>query len=148
MDTTRVLTKLMIGITFLVVMTTAAAAQTTSGSVAFETAEGSGTGDTLWSGCRLLFKGKAYGCTMSGLTVAITGIAQVSGMVYDLKDVGSFVGTYKAVGDDFALGAGHLTVKNQNGVTIILSAFSGLAELQTGAKGIEIKLKEDGKKAK
>jgi hypothetical protein len=52
------------------------------------------------------------------------------------------------VGDDFALGAGHLTVKNQNGVTIILSAFSGLAELQTGAKGIEIKLKEDGKKAK
>ena len=148
MYTNRMLPRLILGVTFLLVMTAAAAAQSPSGSIALETAEGSGTGDTLWGGCMLLFKGKAYGCSLSGLTVPITGIARVSGMVYDLKDTGAFAGTYKAVGDDLALGAGHVTVKNQNGVMMILSAFSGLAELQVAAKGIEVKLKEEGKKAR
>jgi hypothetical protein len=142
------LPKLLLGIALLWGMTATAMAQTPSGSIALETAEGSGTGDTMWSGCTLLFKGKAYGCTVSGLTVPVTGIARVSGAVYDLKDVGSFAGTYKAAGDTFALGAGHVTVKNQNGVSLILSAFGGLAELQVADKGIEVTLKEEGKKAR
>jgi hypothetical protein len=95
--------------------------------------------------CTLLFKGKSYACTLSGLSVPQTGgsfVTRVSGMVYDLKEVGAFAGTYKAVGDDFSMGWGHLTVKNQNDVRMILSPFGQLTELQVPDKGIEIKLKE------
>jgi hypothetical protein len=148
MNTNRMLSRLILGVTFLFVMTAAASAQSPSGSVAFETAEGSTLGDTLWVGCTLLFKGKLYACTLSGLSAPMTGLARVSGMVYDLKEVGAFAGTYKAVGDDFAMGDGHLTVKNQNGVRMILSAFGQLTALQAADKGIEVKLKEEGKKAR
>ena len=141
MSINRMLSKLMLGITFLLVMTTAAAAQAPSGSVYFESAENSTMGDTQWTGCTLLFKGKLYKCTISGLSAPLTGLARVSGTVYGLKDVGTFAGTYKATGDEFALGNGHLTVKNQQDVKMVLSAFSQLTELQTGDKGIELKLK-------
>src|SRR5215510_10271424 len=141
MYTNQMLSKLILGITFLLVMTTAAAAQSPSGSVYFETAEGSTMGDTQWTGCAFLFKGKLHTCTISGLSSPITGLARVSGMVYGLKKVENFAGTYKATGDEFSLGGGHLTVKNQHGVKMVLSAFSQLAELQTADKGIEIKLK-------
>jgi hypothetical protein len=144
----RMLSRLILGVSFVLVMTAAAAAQSPSGSVSFESAEGSTMGDTQWTGCTLLFKGKLHACTISGLSSPVTGLARVSGMVYGLKKMGNFAGTYKAAGDEFALGSGHLTVKNQHGVKMVLSAFSQLAELQTAEQGIEIKLKEEGKKAK
>jgi hypothetical protein len=138
---------LLLGVTFLFIMTTAAAAQSPSGSIALETTEGSSTGgETMWTGCTLLFKGKLHACTVSGLSAPITGVARVSGMVYGLKKVGDFAGTYKAVGDDFSLGGGHVTVKNQHGVKMTLSAFAQLAELQVAGQGIEVKLKEESKK--
>jgi len=147
MYTNRMLSRLILGVTLVLVMAVAAAAQSPSGSVYFESAEGSTMGDTQWTGCTLLFKGKLHACTMTGLSAPITGLARVSGMVYDLKKMEDFAGTYKAAGDEFSLGSGHLTVKNQHGVKMVLSAFSQLAELQTTDKGIEIKLKEEGKKA-
>ena len=141
MYTNRMLSRLILGVAFVLIMAAAATAQSPSGSVYFETAEDSTMGNTQWVGCTLLFKGKLHTCTVSGLSAPITGLARISGMVYDLKDVGAFAGTYKMAGDEFSLGAGHLTVKNQNGVKMVLSAFSQLAELQTTDKGIEIKLK-------
>jgi len=77
---------------------------------------------------------------VSGLSAPLTGLARVSGMVYGMKNVEDFTGAYKAVGDDFALGEGHLTVKNQHGVRMVLTAFGRLTELQAADKGIEIKL--------
>src|SRR5262245_20298253 len=141
MQTNRMLPGLIVGITFFLVLAAAAAAQSPSGSIALETAEGSSAGRSLWGGCTLIFKGKAHACSLTGLSVPLSGIARVSGIVYDLKDVGAFAGTYKAVGDDFALGAGHITVKNENGVSMILSVFGGLSEMQVADKGIEVKLK-------
>jgi hypothetical protein len=138
----------MLGVTFFFIMTAAAAAQSPSGSVAFETAEGSTMGDTMWVGCNLLFKGKQYSCTLSGLSAPETGLARVSGMVYDLKKMEDFAGTYKAVGDDFSLGNGHLTVKNQHGVRMVLSALAQLTELQVSDKGVVVTLKEEVKKAR
>ena len=88
----------------------------------------------------VLFQGKLSRCTVSGLSAPLTGLARVSGMVYDMKNVEDFAGTYKAVGDDFAPGEGHLTVKNQHGVRMVLTAFGRLTELQAADKGIEIKL--------
>jgi hypothetical protein len=146
MDTKRMLSRLAVGAALLLVfvMTPAAEAQSPSGSVAFESGEASNMGATMWVGCSLLFKGKLYGCTISGLSTPATGgsgIVRVSGMVYDLKEMGAFAGTYKAVGDDIALGQGHLTVKNQNGVKMIVSAFGQMTELQVADTGIEVKLK-------
>jgi hypothetical protein len=140
MYTRRILPKLLLGVAFLLVTTVAAAAPAPSGSVSFETAEGSSPGDTLWTGCTVLFQGKLSPCTVSGLSAPLTGLARVSGMVYGLKNVEDFAGTYKAVGDEFALGGGHLTVKNQHGVVMVLTTFGQLTELQAADKGIEIKL--------
>src|SRR5262245_23221713 len=137
----RTLPRLIWGVAFLFVMTTAAAAQSPSGSVAFETAEGSTAGDTLWTGCTLLFKGKLYTCTLRGLSAPAAGLARVSGTVFDLKEVGAFAGTYKVVEDNFLLGGGHVTVQNQNGVRMVLAAFALLTELQVPPQGMEIKLK-------
>jgi hypothetical protein len=44
------------------------------------------------------------------------------------------------VGDELALGEGHLTVQNQHGVRMVLTAFGRLTELQAADQGIEIKL--------
>jgi hypothetical protein len=140
MYTRRLLPKLILGVAFLLLTTAAAAVPAPSGSVAFETAEGSSPGDTLWTGCTVLFKGKLSPCTVSGLSAPRTGLARVSGMVYGLKNVEDVAGTYKAVGDDFALGEGHLTVENQHGVRMVLTAFGQLTELQAANKGIEVKL--------
>ena len=153
MDTKRMLLRFVVGAALLLVfvMTPAAEAQSPSGSVAFESGEASNMGPTMWVGCSLLFKGKLYGCTINGLSTPASGgggMVRVSGMVFGLKKIGAFAGTYKAVGDNIALGQGHLTVKNQNGVKMIVSALGQMTELQVADTGIEVKLKEEGKNAR
>jgi hypothetical protein len=91
-------------------------------------------GDTNWVGCSLTFNGKMYGCTVTGLSAPVTGIARVSGMVFGLKDPESFAGTYTS-GNDVSLGGGHLALKNQKGVKMVLTAFGDLVELQAADKG-------------
>ena len=53
MSTKQILTRVILGIAFLLAVTAAAEAQTPSGSVAFETAEASAMGNTNWVGCTL-----------------------------------------------------------------------------------------------
>ena len=145
--THHLLQKLAAAAFFFVFAATTAHAQAPSGTVGFETASGTaGAGETLWGGCTLLYKGKLYTCTISGLSVPQTGgaiVTRVSGTAYDLKDVGAFAGTYKSTGDDFSMGRGHLTLKNQNGVKMVVNAFSQMAELQVADSGVEIKLKTE-----
>jgi len=124
----------------------AAEAQTPSGSVAFESGEAS-TFDTVWVGCSVILNGKIYGCTVTGLSAPMSGTARVSGMVFDLKDPGNFTGTYTS-GNDISLGGGHLVLKNQHGVKMILSAFGDLVELQAADKGVVVTLKEERKKSR
>jgi len=106
MYTSRIVPKLLLGVAFLLITAAAATTPAPSGSVAIETAEGSSPGDTLWTDCTVLFQGELSPCTVSGLSAPLTGLARVSGMVYGMKNVEDFAGTYKAVGDDFALGEG------------------------------------------
>jgi hypothetical protein len=141
----RMFLKLALGVTFLFVVTAAAEAQTPSGSIALESPESSGEAGT-WTGCTLLFKGKLYACSLTGLTAPITGVSRVSGVVYDLKEVGTLAGTYKPAGDSLALGGGHLTVKNQSGVMMVLSAFGDMVELKAADKGIQVELKGEKKR--
>ena len=147
MSTKQILTRCLLGVAFLLTVSAAAEAQTPSGSVAFESAEASAMGDTMWVGCSLTFNGKMYGCTVTGLSAPVTGIARVSGMVFDLKDPGDFTGTYTA-GNDVSLGGGHLALKNQKGVKMVLTAFSDLVELRAADKGVVVTLKEERKKAR
>jgi len=146
MSTKQIVTRFILGVTFLLAVTAAAEAQTPSGSVAFEAADASAM-NTMWVGCTLVFQGKVYGCTVTGLSAPITGVARVSGLVFDLKDPGSFTGTYTSA-NDFSLGGGHLVLKNQNGVKMVLSAFGDLVELQAADKGVMVTLKEERKKAR
>ena len=97
--------------------------------------------ETPWGGA--LSKANSY-CTIgSGLSASNSGFARVSGMVYGLKKIGDFAGTYKGAGDLFSLGEGHLTLKNQHGVKMVLNSFSQLTELQVTSAGVEIKLKTE-----
>ena len=146
MSTKRILTRFILGVAFLLAVTAAAEAQTPSGSVAFETAEASAM-DTMWVGCTVVLNGKIYGCTVTGLSAPMTGIARVSGMVFDLKDPANFAGTYTAAGNDISLGGGHLVLKNQQGVRMVLSAFGDLVELRAADKGVVVTLKEERKRA-
>jgi hypothetical protein len=130
--------------TALCVGTTAVTAQAqTSGSIGFETAESSDPMSAVWTGCIIFFQGKEQGCSMSGLQVPITGIARVSGVVNNVKDIADVAGTYKAVGPDVSFGGGgHLQVKNDKGVTMTLWAFGDLKELQVGSNGMKVELRK------
>ena len=142
-STKRMLQKLAVGGAFFLALTaTTANAQTPSGSIVLETAEGSSGMDTQWTGCKILFKGKTHECLLSGLQVPMTGHAQVAGTVFDLKDIGSFAGTYKAVGNNMELGAGHVTVQNDKKVRMVLGAFSENAALEVADGGVIVQLKK------
>jgi hypothetical protein len=119
-------------------------AETPSASVSFETTEGSSSIDARWTGCTIFFQGKGHGCSVSGLQSPTPGMTRVSGIVYDLKDLSTLAGTYKAVGPDVTMGSGHLRVKNDKGVTMTLWPFSTLStmqEIQVPDSGIKIELK-------
>jgi len=116
-------------------------AETPSASVSFETAEGSSSLNAIWTGCTIFFQGKGHGCSVSGLQSPTPGMNRVSGIVYDLKDLSTLAGTYKAVGPDMSMGPGHLRVKNDKGVTMTLWSFSTMQELQVPDSGMKIELK-------
>ena len=81
-------------------------------------------------------------CSVSGLESPEPGLTRVSGMVYDLKDLSTLAGTYKAVGTDDVMGAGHLRVKNDKGVAMTLWTFQVLQELQVPVSGMKLELKQ------
>jgi hypothetical protein len=114
----------------------------TSGSIAFETAENSDPMNSLWVGCVIFFQGKEHNCTVSGLQAPVTGIARVSGVLNNVKDIANVAGTYTAVGTDEILGGGHLQVKNEKGVTMTLWAFGDMTELQVGSNGMKVDLRK------
>jgi hypothetical protein len=98
-------------------------AQSPAGTIVFETTISSSTEEAQWTGCRVLFKGKNYDCSVSGLNVPFTGHAQVAGTVFDLKDIASLAGTYKSAGK-MDLGGGHVAVQNDKKVRMVLAAFA------------------------
>jgi hypothetical protein len=128
--------------------TTTATAQNPepSGKVSVEsTSIAAGIG-VSWGDGKLLFKGKEYRFSIDGLTLVDIGISKASavGDVYDLKDVGQFVGTYVAGEAGFALagGMGGIALRNQNGVVMHLRSVTQGAKLQLGPSGLTVKLKQ------
>jgi hypothetical protein len=76
-----------------------------SASISAETSEGSDPMQASWVGCVIRYQGKVHECSMSGLQVPTTGIARVSGVLHDVKNIADVAGTYKAVGQTTTLGA-------------------------------------------
>ncbi len=112
------------------------------GSVSMEmTSVAVGVGLSSGSGV-LRFKGKLYNFKISGLSVGNVGVASIMavGNVYNMTNVSQFAGNYAAAGAGIALvnGAAGLTMQNQSGAIINLSALQQGVQLNIGPQGFTI----------
>ena len=112
--------------------------QLSTGSVAV------GIGIT-WGNGVLTYQGKEYPFSVDGLSVVDVGIskASASGVVYNLKKLEDFNGTYTGVtaGATVAGGAGANTMQNQNGVVINLVGTSQGLKFKLSMDGVKMTLK-------
>jgi hypothetical protein len=145
-------TRIISGFSFLFLVmglaTTAVAAPSPnpSGKISIEsTSIAAGIG-VSWGDGILSFKGKQYHFSVDGLSLVDFGITKANavGQVYNLTDVSKLEGNYLAGEAGFALagGMGGISMRNQNGVILILHSVSQGAKLQLGPGGINIKLKQ------
>ena len=99
-----------------------------------------------WGQGTLTYKGKEYPVSVSGLSLGKVGVTKVTatGEVYHLKRVSDFSGNYTSVDADITLAGGHsdVTMKNQNGVQVVVRATSKGVDLTVGASGVDMKLKK------
>jgi hypothetical protein len=99
-----------------------------------------------WGKGILTYKGKQYSVSVSGLSLGKVGITKVtaSGAVYNLKRLQDFSGNYTSATADITLAGGHsgVTMKNQNGVRVVIRATSKGVDLTIGASGVDMKLKK------
>src|SRR5262245_39761277 len=106
---------------------------------------GAGAGYS-WGDGKLTYKGKTYPIEVDGLTVGTVGanMIEATGEVYDLKQLSDFEGTYAAgvAGGTVGGGGGIITMKNQNGVQITMTAATRGVSLTLGASGVKFSLKK------
>jgi len=124
---------------------TPAAAQDTAqpaGRIAIEGASVAAGVGVNWGDGALKFQGQNYKFSLSGLSLLDVGVAKISavGDVYHLRQPSDLAGTYVAGEAGFALagGADVMTLRNQNGVIITLSAVEEGAKLALGPAGLSI----------
>jgi opacity protein-like surface antigen len=98
-----------------------------------------------WGDGMLLFKGRSYPFTVSGLSVIDIGIAKIDGRgdVFNLSNVADFPGTYIAagIGATIAGGGSVAAMENQNGVIIHFRSTTAGLKLNLSPAGIVFKLK-------
>jgi hypothetical protein len=98
-----------------------------------------------WGKGILVYKGKEYPISVSGLSLGKVGITKVtaSGKVYHLKRLGDFSGNYTSANADITLAGGHsdVVMRNQNGVQVVIHATSRGVDLTMGTSGVDMKLK-------
>ena len=99
---------------------------------------GAGVG-VNWSNGTLVYKGKKYPVSITGVDVGAVGVDQItaSGKVYNLKSLADFDGNYVALeaGATVGGGADKVTMKNQHGVSISLVSTTRGAKLTLGTGG-------------
>jgi hypothetical protein len=99
----------------------------------------------VWGQGNLTYHGKRHAFKLSGLSIVDVGAARLSGsgVVYNLKDLSDFNGTYTAAtaGLTIAGGGSAAVLRNEHGVVIkLLSTTAGL-RFNLSADGIAVKLK-------
>lgn len=139
---------LLLSVIFLVLCASPGHAQKPLPPVGEVTIELKGVGAIFgvsWGRGVLYFKGKKYPFHIEGLSVGDVGFAKVSarGKVYNLKRVLSFSGTYGALGAGVALAGGvaGLTMQNESGVIINLTATQEGVKLNLGPQGLSIRMR-------
>jgi hypothetical protein len=106
-----------------------------------------GVGATQGDGI-LNYQGRSYPFSISGLSLVDVGISNFTGAgkVYDLKSPQALAGTYGAAQSTFAIagGATAMSMKNDNGVTIVILKNEGQesgTQLSIGPVGMKITMK-------
>jgi hypothetical protein len=94
----------------------------------------------------LIFRGKRYPFTVSGMSVGFTIGASTTkfvGRALNLKGPASIEGTYSAIGAGGAIaaGAGGVQLQNANGVILQLSGPRVGAEVSAAVGGVTVRLK-------
>ena len=99
-----------------------------------------------WGSGVLTYQGKEYPFSISGLSAGNIGAgsAELSGQVFDLKNLADFNGNYTSVGAGATVagGGGGMAMKNQNGVTMnVVGTTRGLT-FKLGVDGMKVELKK------
>jgi hypothetical protein len=120
-------------------------AQAPSGTVAIDLKGVAAGVGVSWGSGTLYFQGRSYPFKVDGLSVGDVGLARINatGKVYNLKNLGDFAGTYGAVGAGVAVASGMsgLTMQNQQGVMVDLTATQEGIKLNIGPQGLTITMK-------
>jgi hypothetical protein len=99
-----------------------------------------------WGGGTLSYQGKDYDFDLKGLSVADVGVSNLtaSGVVYNLRRLEDFNGTYRGVkaGVTIAGGVGAIALKNDRGVVIELNGSQQGLKFALGTQGVSIQLKQ------
>ena len=99
-----------------------------------------------WGSGVLTYQGKEYPFSISGLSAGNIGAgsAELSGQVFDLKNLADFNGNYTSLGAGATVagGGGAMTMKNQNGVVMnVVGTTRGLT-FKLGVDGMKVELKK------
>jgi hypothetical protein len=101
-----------------------------------------------WGDGTLQYQGKEYPFSVTGLSLVNIGVSGLTavGKVYDMKRIADFAGTYGGSAATFAVagGASDITIRNANGVVIVLSgdqAKQSGTQFSLAGGGVNIKLK-------
>ncbi|HXU87979.1 MAG TPA: DUF1134 domain-containing protein [Methylomirabilota bacterium] len=125
---------------------TVSAQEKPSGQVSLESKSIAAGVGVNWGDGKLLYQGKEYPFSISGLSVVDVGISKVTatGDVYNLKKVSDFSGNYVAAQGGAAVGGGGggVSMRNQHGVVMNLTGTGTGVKLALGAKGVDVKLKK------
>lgn len=99
-----------------------------------------------WGDGVLTYQVKEYPFKIKGLSVVDVGVSKVdaNGEVFNLKKLEDFNGTYTTVSAEATLagGAGVITMKNQNGVTIKVFALTKGVNFKLALEGVKLTLKK------
>ncbi|TAK63905.1 MAG: hypothetical protein EPO18_05370 [Methylobacter sp.] len=94
----------------------------------------------------MTYEGTEHSFDISGLSLADVGISKfsASGIVYNLRQLEDFNGTYYGVkgGVTIAGGKGAIAMKNNHGVVIELNGTGAGLKFALGTQGVTIKLKD------
>lgn len=99
-----------------------------------------------WGSGVLTYQGKDYPFSVSGLSAGNIGAssAELSGQVFNLKNLDDFNGNFTSVGGGATVagGGGGMSMRNQNGVVMnVVGTTKGLS-FKLGADGMKVELKK------
>ncbi len=97
-----------------------------------------------WGSGTLTFRGQTYPFKVNGLSVGTVGVARAdaSATVYNLKKLEDFNGTYTAVGAGATVAGGGfaVTMRNQQGVEILLMGTTQGLDFKFAVEGVKLTL--------